>query len=241
MPVDARWISQAGRKTDDNRDYCGVGFRTDDALCIVLDGSSTGDGSGALVREIARELIDWFVDARDPVTEQVLIDRLRTLHGPVSSRFPRASASYMAVYVTASHGALILHAGDCLLGRRQPNGSLTWLSQPHTLANAGSAMSITTLAAIPARHRLTRSFRGREFMPPDILTTGVGEGLAIVTDGFWAELDEGEQARFMDGGDVAMPEDGDDRSVLVIGQQSGKDRCAGEPSANLYVKATARQ
>jgi len=237
MPVDARWISQAGSKTDDNRDYCGVGFRTDDALCIVLDGSSTGDGSGALVREIAHSLIDWFVESRDAMTEQLLIDRLRAIHAAISSRFPRGSASYMAAYVTASREALILHAGDCLLGRRQPDGSLTWLSQPHTLANARSAVPITTLAAIPARHRLTRSFRGREFMPPDVLTTTVGEGLAIATDGFWAELSAGEQARFMDGGDIAMPEDGDDRSVLVIARQSGKDPCAAGQSPDLYVRA----
>lgn len=63
MPIEVDWISQAGRRTADNRDFGGIGIRAEDALCIVLDGSSTGEDSGALARDITQALIDWFVAA----------------------------------------------------------------------------------------------------------------------------------------------------------------------------------
>lgn len=243
MPIDAMWISQTGSRTADNRDYAGVGIRADDALCIVLDGSSTGEDSGPLARDITQALIDWFVAANEPVTAQAVTDQLHEIHGALRRRYPRASASYMAAYVTAPGDAVVLHAGDCLLGRRRAEGSISWLSRPHTLANVASDAAIAAIAAVPARHRLTRSFRAREFMVPEVLTTNVGEGLVIVTDGFWADLSESDQALFMGGGDVAKSDDGDDRSVLVIrpknGAQSREGHCAGASAGNLYVKAEA--
>jgi PPM family protein phosphatase len=243
MPIDAVWISQTGRRTADNRDYAGVGIRSDDALCIVLDGSSTGEDSGQFARDITQALIDWFVAAKEPVTAQAVTDQLREIHGATCRRYSRASASYMAAYVTASGDAVVLHAGDCLLGSRRAEGSMSWLSRPHTLANIASDVAIAAIAAVPARHRLTRSFRAREFLLPEVLTTNVGEELVIMTDGFWADLSEREQALFIGGGDVAMPDDGDDRSVLVIrsqnGPQSREGHCAGESAGNLYVKAEA--
>ena len=65
----------------------------------------------------------------------------------------------------------------------------------------------------------------------------------VVTDGFWADLNQDEQARFLGGGDVALPDDADDRSVLVIRPRSephgSKERCIGESAGNLYVKTEA--
>ena len=93
------------------------------------------------------------------MTAQMLTERLREIHGDLCHRFPSASASYMAVYVTASRGAVVLHAGDCLLGTHGPGSSINWLSRPRTLANAVGDASVASIAKVPARHPDTQFSR----------------------------------------------------------------------------------
>ncbi|RJT42308.1 hypothetical protein D3227_00005 [Mesorhizobium waimense] len=69
---------------------------------------------------------------------------------------------------------------------------------------------------VPARQRLTRSFRAREFMPPDAMAMAFDRELVIATDGFWAELNSGDQALFLNGSEVLMEAKGDDRSILRL-------------------------
>jgi serine/threonine protein phosphatase PrpC len=69
---------------------------------------------------------------------------------------------------------------------------------------------------LPARHLLTRSFRAREFMLPEVILTKIEGDFLIATDGFWAELSPSDQVRFMDGRDIPMTAEGDDRSLLQI-------------------------
>lgn len=92
MGFDVAWRTRTGRRTADNRDCAGLGVRGDEALCIVLDGSTRGPDSGALARDIARGLIDWFVELESAVTAGALKAKLRDLHQALASRRPRASA-----------------------------------------------------------------------------------------------------------------------------------------------------
>jgi serine/threonine protein phosphatase PrpC len=216
MGIDISWHSQAGKRTKDNRDCGGVGIRAGEALCIVLDGSTTAPNSGALAWQLVREMVDWYVVYDEAITTESLIARLRQSHGTLSRQYPQASASYMIVHIQSQVAILGLHAGDCLLGRRDGTDKIKWLNQPHTLANATELISVATIAGLPTRHRLTRSFRAREFTPPDAVTLKIEKELVVATDGFWAELNAQEQARFLGGQSVPMPIDGDDRSALRI-------------------------
>lgn len=217
MGIEISWRSQAGKRTDDNRDCAGVGMRGDEALCIILDGSTTGPDSGALARRVARDMIDWFVATDEAVTAESLIVRLRAIHTGLSGHLPRASASYMIVHIRLPDALLALHAGDCLLGQLVGEEAIEWLCRPHTLANAlGADVSIAAIAGQAARHRLTRSFRVREFLVPDVATLNAEGVIVVATDGFWADLSAGDQIRFLKGQSIPMPADGDDCSALWL-------------------------
>lgn len=215
MEVDISWRSQAGMRTDDNRDHGGIGIRGGETLCVIADGSSTAPDSGTLAKALIYALVDWYVACDLAMKPEVILSELRRLHGSLSKKYPRASASYMIVHIGTDGTGIVLHAGDCLMGRRNDEGVAEWLTRPHTLANAVSDIPIEAIINLPERHRLTRSFRSREFIAPDIGEVEIGKELLLATDGFWADLQPEDQLRFIDD-DISMPENGDDRSVLRI-------------------------
>ena len=159
MGIEIIWRSQQGKRTEDNRDYCGIGLRRNEALCIVLDGFTKGTKGGKLSREIACALIDWFVDDSVRITEQILIERLRQIHENLSKKFPKDSASYIIIHIEDGQSVLVLHAGDCLLALYDGKHPTQWQTQPHTLANFDKVVPIDELLRDAARNRLTRSFK----------------------------------------------------------------------------------
>lgn len=238
MGFEVAWRTQAGKRTADNRDCAGVGIRGDAALCIVLDGSSRGPDSGALARDIANGLIDWFVDLDTSVTGEAIEGRLRQLHRTLSARWRRASASYGLIHLDQTGAGVAMQAGDCLLGRMGEGGA-TWLSRPDTLANAFVELEVAAIAADPARHRLTRSFRVREFMPPSLLHLDHERDLILATDGFWADLAVADQVRFLAGEAIQSYGGADDRSALRIrinDQALGLARTPAGDAEGLYVR-----
>lgn len=229
------WRSEIGRnRTDDNRDMCGIGQRGEDALCIVLDGSTNGRDSGVLARAIACRMIDGFVDFPDTITLEAIIAMMKTIHELLARAYPQASASYMMVWLQKTE-MTVIHAGDCLLGRREGFGEVEWISQPHTLANAIDAVVIGDLVTNPARHRVTRSFRAREFIEPDVFKMSGETNVIVSTDGFWAELTASEQADFLAGSQLQTDGDSDDRSVLWIRFQKAPGQ-GPKNSETLYIR-----
>lgn len=188
-------------------------MRADAVLCLVLDGSTSGPTSGDLARQIARDVIDWYVDADKAVTAESLTAQLRCSHLSLSRLFPRDSASYVITCIAETGTALVLHAGDCLLGRHQGSGPVHWLIRPHTLANTAGEMRIDEIAMTHVRHRLTRNFRAREFISPEVneIKAELGSSFIAATDGFWAELTAEEQTVFMEGRYVPMADEEDER------------------------------
>lgn len=241
MGIDVGWRSQAGVRTDDNRDCGGVGIRGDEALCVIADGSSTAPDSGALTRAIIRELVDWYVASDPAVNKEALLAQLPLIHERLSKRHPRASASYLIVHIGIDGKGIVLHAGDCLLGCRDDKGAVQWLTRPHTLANATGDIPIAEIADLPSRHRLTRSFRSREYLAPEIAEIGIEKELLLATDGFWADLRPNDQARFAEGEEIPLPANGDDRSILRIRRegatQDGGVVTEDVSTGNFYVRA----
>ena len=239
MGIEISWHSTQGRRTNDNRDFCGIGLRADAVLCIVLDGSTAGQKSGEFVRLIAHDLIDWFLPTKGTVTADMLIDRLYHIHKQRSPDFRSDSASYVIGLFEDEKPALILHAGDCLAGRYGGEAKVNWLTQPHTLANAITHTPVGEIAASPLRNRLTRSFRAGEFMRPDVnIIAFQSEGtFVIATDGFWAGIAPDAYPRFLSGEDIPMKDNQDDCSALVIKFHGDVNRAElnGEQLENLYI------
>lgn len=46
MKIEARWLSQKGTRTDDNRDHAGIAGRHGEFLAIVADGATNGSNNG---------------------------------------------------------------------------------------------------------------------------------------------------------------------------------------------------
>lgn len=203
-------------RTAENRDYAAIGVRGDEVLSIVLDGSTAGRDSGLLAQQIATDLIDGYVSSDDRMDAEDLLARLRDLHAALVPIYPQASASYLIALIREGEGVVTLHAGDCLIGRPGEKGLVEWLCRPHTLANALDDLTIAAIAAEPARHRLTRSFRAREFMRPETARLQLDQQLIVATDGFWADLSPEEQLSFLGRGNSKQAVAGDDCSALEI-------------------------
>lgn len=130
MAFEIEWHCQQGTRTADNRDHAGIGIRGDSFLAIVLDGSTRGATSGQFAQQIARRLIDWFVTGAAEATAEIMTEQLRLTHAALAKNFTGDSASYALLYAEASEPAVLLHAGDCVVGRANANGRTTWLVQP---------------------------------------------------------------------------------------------------------------
>ncbi|MGO4560115.1 hypothetical protein [Mesorhizobium sp. 2RAF21] len=143
--------------------------------------------------------------------------QLRVTHAALAMDFRTDSASYVLVYLEATRPALVLHAGDCLVGRREEDGRIAWLTQPHTLANPLLPVAIESLAKDPARHRLTRSFRSKRFIAPDLNSFELDDRpLLVATDGFWAEHEAHQQLAFIEGPVGTVDQERDDCGALSI-------------------------
>jgi serine/threonine protein phosphatase PrpC len=243
MDVAWSWRSSKEQHTADNRDCGGIGLRSDAVLAIVLDGSTATPNAGAFAGQIARDLINWFVRADGVVTAQDITAQLRAIHAGLSASFRGDAASYVIALLEREKPALILHAGDCLAGQFDGTPPVDWLIRPHTLANAIEDMAIPAIAVDSVRNRLTRSFRAREFITPDITEISMegGGALVLATDGFWAALDPQDQVQFLTGEEFAMKDGEDDCSVLHLRIVAGDGRSEidGEMADNFYVAEQA--
>lgn len=244
MGIEVKWRSQKGNRTQDNRDYCGVAIRPEATLCLVVDGATTGSNGGELAQTFSHELVDWFVSADVIISAETIIGAIGSIHKNISRQFPFDSASYVIVLIQDEGPFLILHAGDCLIGHcDEENNSVQWLIKPHTLANAIKDMSVALILKSPARHVLTRSFRPKVFITPQISEIGmnIGDLFVVATDGYWADLGSEEQIDFMEDRDIATMGESDDQSVLrlrVLGHQIDTQSLTDENNLNNFYMKT---
>lgn len=203
--------------TADNRDHAGIGKNTSGVMAIIVDGSTAGENSGEYAEAIVREVIDWFNGLQGALDLNDFSKQLRGIHLDLRARYPRGSASFAIMHAGTRTRMTVIHAGDCLLGQIDRGDRIHWRTQPHTLANALGYVAVEELSKIPARHLLTKSFRSREYMTPEILEVDSLPGAYLLsTDGFWAELPAHEQLAVIEGREVAANGEHDDCSVMEL-------------------------
>ncbi|MEH2702987.1 hypothetical protein DXU03_38925 [Rhizobium johnstonii] len=206
---------------------------------IVVDGSTAGENSGEYADAIVREVIDWFNGLQGTLDLDAFSKQLRGIHMDLRARYPRGSASFAVLHADPRIRMTVIHAGDCLLGQIDRDDRIHWRTQPHTLANALTDVALEELSKIPARHLLTKGFRSREYMTPEILETDSSPGVYLIsTDGFWAELSAREQLAVIGGREVEANGEYDDCSVLKLAITDTADPQlvieAGGASVNFY-------
>lgn len=215
MRADLEWRTLKGTRTSDNRDCAGVSMNAAASLMIITDGSTAGESDGDLARTLVKELVDWFA-ATSIVSAEKLHDFLRDLHRELAPHFPKGSASYL-ILICGVEDCFAAYAGDCTLGIMDADGAISWITAPHTLANAIEDLPLVEIAKSKARHLLTSSFRSREFISPTIEKIERSAGcLIMATDGFWAELSPDQQTSFLHTGSRTASTEQDDCSALLI-------------------------
>ncbi len=158
MKIEARWLSQKGTRTDDNRDHAGISGRHNEFLAIVADGATNGSNNGGYARAIVEAVVDWFAGKDDAWGHELMQTKLREIHRTLRKLFPRGSASIIVFHVTDTGSLTVLHSGDCLLGTHDDR--IHWQVTPRTLTNVLAEMPIDAIAKAP-----TSTFSPKVFVP----------------------------------------------------------------------------
>lgn len=185
------WQSIQGIQTADNRDFYGTVEVCDIRLFVLVDGATTSPNSGDMAKTLVQHLLEDIAASGVPPSSERLIDILARIHTKLRRRYSADSTSYIIAYQNNRHSVTTLHAGDCRLGKITTEGSIQWLTKPHTLANSIRDIAENDLKNDQKRHILTRSFKGRRFQTPESNTFDLSNEdsqLLLASDGFWAGL-----------------------------------------------------
>lgn len=136
MGFSAKWVTQQGMQTHDNRDFCAIALRGQKALYTVVDGSSKGTQSGVLAREYSKALANQFVAEPGLDTALEICVFINKLSSELKMTYPEGRLSFLILLDSGNSLLQAIHAGDCRLGRLDSDNRIEWLSRVHTLANA---------------------------------------------------------------------------------------------------------
>jgi serine/threonine protein phosphatase PrpC len=186
-----RVFSQQGTYTTDNRDVvsyshsaCGTA-----TLFIVLDGATSCPSSGNFSRELAELITAHFeqLPTQALTTERDLLAILKTAQAALQHKYVNDCSSLLLALSHAEQ-LLVMHSGDCCLGVIDSSSRIDWKIRVHTAANALSDASVDKIKNDPYRHQLTRSFKAKKYITPEMqyLKFPSNTNIIMATDGFWA-------------------------------------------------------
>ncbi|WP_030131319.1 protein phosphatase 2C domain-containing protein [Pseudomonas sp. QTF5] len=222
MLTTAKWHTQAGTLTADNRDVSAHAAHTHASIYLIADGSSSHPRSGELAQALLDDLTVGFNQLptielnADPLAEALLRIIARS-HQTLRDDFPLAACSYL-VLCLLPNVAFTVHEGDCCLGRIEHDGEITWLSAVHCAPNWQGNLTHAQIALASSRHTLTRCFSARRTSSPEInyWPARPNQQWLLASDGFWAGLCAQEQQTFLRDGHLPAPPTDDDISCLSV-------------------------
>ncbi len=215
MTLCLNWISMKGSNRGKNSDFCGIALKLNTSFFMVADGSTKGIHSDQLAKELTCSMVDRFMSASSALTENCIISFLKEEHDILRKKFSAASASYV-VLLFAKNIYKVIHSGDCRLGSCLNQG-IRWRTTIHSVINNLNTNEID-LAQNPHRHILTKNFRPRRFIEPEVTEINVKDSqpILLTTDGFWAELPGNLQYQAVNKGLNSSISTLDDLSCLII-------------------------
>jgi serine/threonine protein phosphatase PrpC len=190
MGLNVTWTSRRGRAREDNRDAGGLLHSGPITFAVILDASNRGPKGAEFGRQWIKHVLDAVaaVAGTDPT---IVLSAMRDAHSLLRSSYPCEVASYSALLLRHDlHKAWAIACGDCRIGsKREPDGTIEWLTPVHTLANKTGEPFTTEHALSPERHTLTRSLNARRFACPDIIELDINaiQCWLLATDGYWIE------------------------------------------------------
>jgi len=219
--MSANYYSQQGTRTNDNRDAHLVIERDEVSLYMVIDGCTSCPTGGQLARALADGIEQGFnlLPSEDLQPKQIkasILELLEKTRKSLQKPFVTDSASFLILLRIGPVG-LVIHAGDCCLGRIKRTGRIDWLTPLHTLASALKPIGVPALRLLENRHILTRCFKPRRRSNPDWRVIGIHScaSMILATDGFWADLTELQQQQLLTGKTLMGPCDDDTTFILI--------------------------
>lgn len=213
-----RTFSQQGIYTQDNRDV--VTYRHSACetatLFILLDGATSSPSSGDFSRELAELIIADFhkLPTHELFDENGLLRILNAAQTVLQHKYVCDSSSLLLVLKNGVQ-LLVVHAGDCCLGSIHTTHNIQWLTRVHTFANAINDTSIDKIKHDPRRHTLTKCFKAKKYVMPDIqYLTLPNTPIIMATDGFWALANSTQSALITQTATQFKPED--DASFIIL-------------------------
>lgn len=239
MAFNAEWITHKGTITDDNRDHCAIALRGPEALYVVADGSTKGDQSGDLAKEFVRKLADRFITEPYLSTVEEVTSFFDEMSKCYRISYPAGRLSFLVLLDLGDSSIVVIHAGDCRLGRIGVDNEAKWLSRAHTLANATKEIGDEALSQHDSRHLLTRCFRPGKSCEMEIRQYSLMaiDQLVIATDGYWADLNSEQKAGFIAKKFKPSSAQRDDSSCLVLSRLSkgSGEQVTHQRADNFYV------
>ena len=117
MVYSAKWITQKGKLTQENRDFCAVALCGNKAIYVVVDGSTKGSQSGVLACEYSKALADQFVINAGFDTAAQLSALVNALSDKFKTIYPEGRLSFLVLLDAGNAAFYAIHAGDCRLGQ----------------------------------------------------------------------------------------------------------------------------
>ena len=217
MPI--RIFSQKGTCTVDNRDVvtctyssCGTAI-----LSIVLDGATSCPSSGDFSRDLATFINIQFCEltTAELVDEKSLLKILKSAQIELQHKYV-CDFSSLLLLLKNGEQLFIINAGDGCLGFIDDTHTIEWKTCVHTFANTLQEKSIDNIKNDPLRHILTKSFKAKKYVTPDIQHFNLpgNTNVIIATDGFWALTNAEQSALITQTLTEFEPED--DASFIII-------------------------
>lgn len=222
IPAPWQWHSRQGTNCTENRDACGILECGTYTFCVVVDASPRGE------RGIPFNAC-WIASVLDrlgpglPSIDAVLAALREGQQHLRAGRFFAEKASYIAVLLPRdAQDAHVFWCGDCTLGIQSPEGTIEWLTRPHTLDNVLEDLNLDADAT--KRHIVTRTLNARRFQTPEVRT------IPAHAPGWWVLATDGY--RYQETDDTGHPKD--DCSALLIG--NGLAAGTATAQTNLLVR-----
>lgn len=216
-------ISVKGKEREANHDYADGVFDGTRGLFVITDGTMKL-GSSQLAQGFVQGVISTYQslikqgaeDSSQDLVEQLLKVVLTALHSQLFCELT-GTTSYLVGVV--SQGQLtVAYEGDCSCGLAGSDGKVDWFTPPHCKANWKRDRSHRELAHDPTRNLVTRSLRANRTPDPEFVhrSAPVGARFIFATDGFWAELNEAQQAAALETPSGGIVNAGDDVTWIDV-------------------------
>lgn len=191
--IESQTTTTKGNITPSNDDGTLIVTVNDVDFCVVMDGCSNRKNSGKFVRlmtnELEQGLLELTPEQLAPTNIRETLEKtLEVARQRVARECIPASLSILILAILEEKQALAFWTGDCVLGVRQKNGEIHWLTVPHTVLSE----VVDKVKGNPKRHILTHVIKCHQpaRLEGEIaFTTNESQCLLLATDGWWARFE----------------------------------------------------